>query len=332
MYVYAITIILFIKIFLLNIDNNNKLTSNVVFKVNILILLIILMCFDAYTNNTISIFYSHAIFSNNVKNFIYFIIFFLLLSNIILLNFLNVNFLNSIELTSIMSFFTVWIILLFCITNFFSFVFVIELISSSVFIYLIIFYNFNNSYNYFFKNFNSNKEILFLNSFIYIFWISFISIINFFLFIYLILNSTNVIDFFLIDYILIMQKNSYSSLNYLFSFYIFLILIFSFFLKLGFIPFFLWKPYFFKILPYKFIYLYVTIFFFLLFIFFVNLIIIHLNFYITDYYIIFILLLFISFILLFLITSNNSNIKIFLAISSVINSLNLFYGILYIVI
>lgn len=330
-YIVILTIIFFIKILYLN--DNFKIKSNVVFKFNLIIIFLIFTITVLYTNLSINIFYSHIVFTSNAKFFFYFIIFYFFISNIFLIIFVNKNFINSIELGSILIFLLLWTLFIFLINNFFSFIFIIELMSLSAFLILILFFNPNSSYNFFFKNSNSRENIIiFFNAFLYIFWISFLSIINLFLFIYLLLKSANSVDFFLIDFIFLLNTINNTQLTFFYNFYIFFIFNFSFFLKLGLVPFFIWKPYFFKSLPYKFIYIYVTIVFFFLFIFFINLLISSFSYFIINYFLLYIVFFFLSFFMIFFVIFNNYNIKIFIATSSILNSINLIYGIFFLII
>ena len=110
-------------------------------------------------------------------------------------------------------------------------------------------------------------------------------------------------------------------------FYIFLVwlnFLFCVFLKCGLVPFFFWKPTFFKGIPTHSLMFYITFFYFFLFLF----LLIFLLTYVSDlfyfYNILNLLLLSIGILLLLVIVLESFFIKTFLAISSIINTLVVF--------
>lgn len=211
------------------------------------------------------------------------------------------------------------------ITNFITFIFFFELLSLSMLLVLALFIN-NNQWCFFkitghgkFLNFN-----LFIYSFIYLFWISFLAIINLFVLLIYIFKSLATLDFSLFEIIILHNLSLLSFSNFSNLLIIWCVYLFSFFLKLGLVPFFLWKPNFFKSIPLAYIYIYVGYFFYFLFLFFLNLI--YSSFYLWVTYLISInlILAFFGFIILVFSLLNITNIKIFIAFSSILNSFLLF--------
>ena len=184
----------------------------------------------------------------------------------------------------------------------------------------------NNSnylfFNFFKKNINTN---LFIYSFLYLFWISFLSIVNIFvLFIYL-NKFINSFDFYFIDLLVLFKFYNVCFSEYTNLVFFWFFFIFSFFLKLGLVPFFLWKPNFFKSIPYIYILNYVVVFYFFFFIYFIY--ILFSVFYLFNFYLSFInfFICFITIFILFILLYNITNFKIFLSFSSIINSFFLFF-------
>ncbi len=298
----------------------------------IALIVILYFVFISYSNYSVSIFYSNIVFTDSQHNISIFIVLFLLFIYMYNLNHWITNFKNFNEYLSILILSAIWFIGLFMITNFITFIFFFELLSLSMLLVLALFIN-NNKWCFFkvtghekFLNFN-----LFIYSFIYLFWISFLAIINLFVLLIYIFKSLVTLDFSLFEVIILHNLSLISFSNFSNLLIIWCVYLFSFFLKLGLVPFFLWKPNFFKSIPLAYIYIYVGYFFYFLFLFFLNLL--YSSFYLWVTYLIYInlILAFFGFIILVFSLLNITNIKIFIAFSSILNSFLLFITILVLI-
>lgn len=298
----------------------------------IALIVILYFVFISYSNYSVSIFYSNIVFTDSQHNISIFIVLFLLFIYMYNLNHWITNFKNFNEYLSILILSAIWFIGLFMITNFITFIFFFELLSLSMLLVLALFIN-NNKWCFFkvtghekFLNFN-----LFIYSFIYLFWISFLAIINLFVLLIYIFKSLVTLDFSLFEVIILHNLSLISFSNFSNLLIIWCVYLFSFFLKLGLVPFFLWKPNFFKSIPLAYIYIYVGYFFYFLFLFFLNLL--YSSFYLWVTYLIYInlILAFFGFIILVFSLLNITNIKIFIAFSSILNSFLLFITILILI-
>ena len=288
-----------------------------------------ILMINLWTSPAISAWFGHIIFSS----FQYKIVLFIIVNMIIYLTvFTSVNYFTSREVYdyTIVTFqFTYWIILLFHANTLFTVVFLIEVIGALLFL-LIVTSTFATSF--FYRNLNLNYGHLFQNvtpypllqSILYLFWISLVSSLNLFIFILFFYFKLLTFDWYLIEYIFLYFINI-STFKEIFtlSIYWFIILV-CLFVKCGIAPLYIWKPTFFKGLPIYTLFFYITFFYFHFFLFVVNFLVVSLSqvfyFYLTITWL-FILLGF--FTLLFIICESYY-LKVFLAISSILNSLLVF--------
>ena len=225
--------------------------------------------------------------------------------------------------------FFLWIILLFCSNTFFSVIFFIEIISTLVFLLLIAStftsVDFYNNLNLNINNyFHQTTPFFYVQTLLFFFWISLISSLNLFFFLILFYLKFLTFDWFFFEYIFYYLITIENFKNLFSIFFIWFNLIFSIFLKCGLVPFYFWKPIFFKGLPLHAILFYILFFYFFIFLFFINFLLIYLNEIFYSYIYLNLLLLMIGFIILLSIICEAYYIKTFLAISSIINTLFIF--------
>ena len=222
--------------------------------------------------------------------------------------------------------FCYWLILLFMANSIFSVVFIIEVISTLILL-LIVTSVFSTAF--FYRNLNlsfghiiqQTTPYTYLQSLLYFFWVSLISSLNLFLFFLLLYTKLLTLDWFLLEYIFTYFV-TVSNVHDIMSVGLYwLIMLFCIFLKCGVAPLFLWKPTFFKGIPVYTLFFYICFFYFFLFIFFIY----FLTVYFAEifYFFNFITLTFVLFGLIILlgIVCESFYLKIFMAISSILNSL-----------
>lgn len=155
---------------------------------------------------------------------------------------------------------------------------------------------------------------------------SLIASLNLFLFITLLYLKMFSFDWFLIEYVFsyfIISNSFWDVIGFTVPWFIF---VFSIFLKCGLVPFFFWKPVFFKGLPIHMLFVYICYFYFYFFLFIIYLI----TGYFSEiyYYYLFVLttIILFSVLMLLVVLCESYYIKIFLAMSSILNSVLVFIG------
>jgi len=222
--------------------------------------------------------------------------------------------------------FMYWIILLFASNTIFTSIFVIEVLSTLIFL-LIITSTFSSSFFYrnlnlsFGHSFQQSTPHTYLQALLYFFWVSLISSLNLFLFCLLFYIKVLTLDWFLMEYVFLFLVNTSSIKELVVIGIAWFILLSCIFLKCGIAPLYIWKPSFFKGLPIYTIFIYICFFYFFLFLFIIHLLtsyfsgVFYFYSYITTVFVLTGLLT-----LLFIIC-DSYYIKAFLAISSILNSL-----------
>jgi hypothetical protein len=222
-----------------------------------------------------------------------------------------------------------WIVLLFNSNSILTTIFIIEVISAVIFL-LIVTSTFSSVYFYrnlsftFGNLFQNSTPYTFLQSLIYYFWISLISALNLFLFILLMYVKVHSLDWFTTEHIFIYLTLTTSYKNLCSLGLVWFVLLLSIFIKSGIAPLYLYKPTFFKGLPFYTLFFYICFFYFAFFLFVIHL----LNSYFSEifyfYSIIMTTLVLTGLVTLLFIICDSYYLKIFLAISSILNSLFVF--------
>jgi len=280
----------------------------------------------SWSSSDLTVWFGHIIYTSFQSKVLYliFCMFYLVIYFIFSTTYFSSNEIYDFIITKFN--FLYWVSLLFMCNSIFTLMFIIEVISTLIFL-LITTSVFSTSF--FYKNINfDNKNFFqnltpftFLQSLFFFFWISLISSLNLFVFIIFIYKSLITLDWFLLEHIFYYLTHT-SSFKALFLIGIsWFFIVFSVFLKCGIAPLFIWKPTFFKGLSFPALIFYISFFYFFLFLF---LIIFLTNYtHVLFYYYFLINLLFISLglINLFFILCESFYIKTFFAISSILNSL-----------
>ena len=222
--------------------------------------------------------------------------------------------------------FCYWLVILFMSNSIFATIFVIEVISTLILLLLV---TSTFSTTFFYRNLNlSFGHILqqslphtHLQSLLYFFWISLISSLNLFLFFLLMYTKTLTLDWFLLEYIFTYYVNVSSSID-IFSLGLYwLIMIFCIFVKCGITPLFFWKPTFFKGIPIYTLFFYIVFFYFFLFLFIIHFLTTYFSEIFYFYTLVSVLFIVLGLIVLLCIVCESYYIKVFMAISSILNSL-----------
>lgn len=209
------------------------------------------------------------------------------------------------------------------VNNLVTIVFLFEL-QSIIFLYYIALLHYNYlGYSYFSNKTNPNLQSFnfqwYINSLFFQFWISFVGVIFFMYGIFYIYRLTGFLDWSNLNLFFFLFKHSWSMLSNIDCLLVWLIFFIGLLLKIGFFPFFLWKPEIYKnfnifvLFFYMFIYLFFILFFLF---FFFNSYIITARFiwYVYIYYIYTIATIFLLFYLHAI-----HDIRSFLAYSSALN-------------
>ncbi len=249
-----------------------------------------------------------------------------------LIIFTSVNYFSSREIYdyTIVTFnFLYWIILLFYANTIFTVIFVIEVIGALLFL-LVITSTFSTAF--FYRNLNLNYGHLFqsstpysyLQSVLYLFWISLISSLNLFIFVLFLYLRLLTFDWYLLEHVFLyfINANSFKEIFAL-SFSWFMIL-FCVFVKCGVTPLYIWKPTFFKGIPLYTLFFYITFFYFHFYLFIINFLVVYLSEIFYFYLAVFWLFILSGLVMLIMVICESYYLKVFLAISSILNSILVF--------
>jgi len=223
-----------------------------------------------------------------------------------------------------------WVYWLFAANSIFTVIFIIEVINILIFLLVVTstfssaFFYKNLSYNY--GHFLSlNSPYSYLQSLLYLFWISLISSLTIFLFLLFFYLTLNTFDWVLSEYIFIYLLSTNSPKDILSFGLVWLIFLLAVFLKCGVAPVYFWKPTFFQGLPLNTLLFYITFIYFNFLLFTTHFVTLYLGQIFYYYVIVFWLLIMLCLFTLLLIITESYYIKIFLAISSILNSLFIFF-------
>ena len=294
-------------------------------------LLVLLFLLLSWSGPTVVAWYGHVIFANWQYR----------LSYVILVNFfiLLVAYSTSLYFSSsdvydyyiVMFNFFFWVFYLFYVNNIFTFIFFIEIISTLI-ILLLTTSTFSSSYFYNLRSlsqhsyFQSTTPITFFRSILFFFWISLVGSLNLFVFLTLFYLKVLTFDWFLTES-LVFYLLTVGSLKSLFVLLVvWLVLMFCIFLKCGLVPFYFWKPTFFKGMSLHSLFFYIYFFYFNLLLFLTYFLLVYMNELFTLSIAVNLSLLLFGIITVFFILFESYYVKAFLALSSILNTLFLFLG------
>jgi hypothetical protein len=225
--------------------------------------------------------------------------------------------------------FFLWTVFLFYSNNIFTVIFFIEILSTLITLLLItsVFssaYFYNNLSLTHHAYFNQSTPFSFLQTLMFFFWISLVSSLNLFVFLTLFYLKFLTFDWFTLEAVFYYVVSVSDLKSIFFISLTWFTFLFCIFLKCGLVPFYFWKPIFFKGIPLHALFFYIVFFYFFIFYFFIYFFLIYLN--ELFYFNIFINLLMLTSGLIFLvfIICESYYIKSFLAMSSILNTLFVF--------
>lgn len=225
--------------------------------------------------------------------------------------------------------FLYWLIFIFYSNTFFVVIFLIEVISTLILLFIV---TSTFSSVFFYRNINLNYGHLthyiipstYIQSILYIFWISLIASLLLFLFIILFYYKILTFDWYIIEHVFLYFINIINLYELWSLGFIWLIFISTLFLKCGLSPLYIWKPTFFKGISLNTLVFYIIFYYFFIYIYILYFLVI----YLTEIFIFFILILWIfillGLVLLCCIICETYYIKSFLAVSSILNSILIF--------
>lgn len=222
--------------------------------------------------------------------------------------------------------FLYWIILIFFSNTIFTSIFVIEVLSTLIFLLLItstfssaFFYrNLNLSFGHLFQQ---STPYSYLQSILYFFWVSLLSSLNLFLFCLFFYFKLFTFDWYLMEHVFIYFSNTASLKELLSLGLTWFVLMLCIFLKCGIAPLYIWKPTFFKGIPFYTIFFYICFFYLFLFLFIIHLLTSYFSEIFYFYSLVSMVFITTGLVTLLFIVCESYYFKAFLAISSVLNSL-----------
>ena len=224
-----------------------------------------------------------------------------------------------------------WTWLTFFSNNIFTFIFFIELLSASITLLLVTstfssshFYN-NLSYSRH-SYFAASTPTAFLQTLLFFFWITLVSSIMLFIFLLVFYLKVLTFDWNITDAILIFLYQC-STLTQMFGIsLVWLLLLVCVFIKCGTVPFYFWKPTFFKGMSLTSLFFYVYVYYFSIFFYFTYTMLFFLNeFFCLNVYLVVILSL-VATLGVSALLFESFYVKSFLALSSILNSILVFLG------
>lgn len=292
-------------------------------------LFIILVVNFSWTSPVISAWFGHIIFTSFQLKMSTFL---LVVFSLVWIAYMSSFYYSSQEIfdyTTVTYSFFLWTIFLFLANNIFTVIFFIEILSALITLLLItsVF-----SSTYFYNNlsltqhsyFNQSTPFSFLQTLMFFFWISLVSSLNLFLFLTLFYLKFLTFDWYTLEAVFsyVVSVSDLKSLFFIsLSWFNFM---FCIFLKCGLVPFYFWKPMFFKGIPLHSLFFYIFFFYFSLFLFFIYFFVVYLNelFYFNMF--INLAMLILGLIFLVFIICESYYVKSFLAMSSILNTLFVF--------
>lgn len=283
----------------------------------------------SWTSPTLMVWFGHLIFSSFQLKITYLVTFTFTLIWVAYASSFYYSSQEVFDYTIVTYSFFMWTVFLFYSNNIFTVIFFIEILSTLITLLLITsvfsstyFYNnlslTNHSY------FNQSTPFSFLQTLMFFFWISLVSSLNLFLFLTVFYLKFLTFDWFTLEAIFYYVV-SISNLKSIFlTSLVWFSFLFCIFLKCGLVPFYFWKPIFFKGIPLHALFFYIVFFYFFIFYFFIYFLLIYLS--ELFYFNIFINLVMLTTGLVFLvfIICESYYIKSFLAMSSILNTLLVF--------
>lgn len=222
-----------------------------------------------------------------------------------------------------------WEVLLFAANSLLTVLLLIELLTTAVFVVLV-----SSSFSSFSfystldfhraRSFTTGGPAGFLRSLLSLFWMSLVISLNLFLFLILFVLHFGTTDWFVIEYVFMYFVQTYEMPWPTHITLVWWNLLISVFLKCGLVPFYFWKPVFFKNLPIFTLFIYIVLFYFFLILFLISFFVATLGELFLFFSLCNVLLLAAGLFSVILLLLDSYMIKTFLAMSSILNTLLVF--------
>lgn len=249
---------------------------------------------------------------------------FLLLLMILMNSFFTTRDLNDFAITLVLLYY--WLFSLFFVNSLFAAIFLIEILSSVVFLFAITSTfsstTYYNNLSFHLGGFRQSAyPTAFLKSLVFFFWVSLLTSLTLFLFLSLVYLRYYMLDWNSLGDIFKFFTSFTSPEDIILSSFSVLLLLFSILFKCGIAPFFFWKPTFFDGFSIKMLAVYISFYYFFVFIFLIYIISIHFIGYLYYYSHILVVFVILGFFTFLSTLCESLYLKTFLAISSILNSL-----------
>ena len=293
--------------------------------------LLILLVHSTWSGPALVAWFGHIIFSTYQFKITYVLFLFLASYLVSFLTAVHYSSTNVYDYTITVFNFFVWLWFMFFSNNVFTFIFFLELLSASITL-LLVTSTFSSSY--FYNNlsysthsfFQTSTPTALLHSLMLFFWITLVASLMLFLFTIFFYLKFFTFDWGLTDSIFLFLVAVSSLKSLLMITFTWSLVLICLFIKCGIVPFYFWKPSFFKGMTLLSLFFYTYIYYFALFLYFVYVLFIYFNeVFLLNLYPLTVLLV-IGTLMLSTILLESLYIKSFLALSSILNSVLILYA------
>jgi hypothetical protein len=291
---------------------------------------ILFFIFNNLYINTCVTWCGHLVITNFNFNLTFLFLFLFFFVNLIILNSIYFSSREVYDFMLVIFNFLVWVLLLFYSNTLFCIIFFFEILATLLFL-LLVTSSFSTIFSYrklnhsWLNYFKLNFSIFLINSFLYFFWVSLLASVLIFFFLLLFIHKFNTFDWYLLEYLyyyILFNISIFESIN---IFIIWFGLLSAFFIKTGLVPFFFWKPIFFKGVPFYFIFFYTLFYYTAILIFFIIFIIFYFLDLFLNYIYVYLFFLLFGFFMFIFVLGEGTYIKTFFAFSSILNTLLLLF-------
>ena len=294
-------------------------------------LLVITLIVLAWSGPSVVVWYSHLIYHNWHYRISYLVIMMFSLALITFLTTFVFTNNQTYDFIIVIYNFFFWVLTLFTSNNFFTLIFFIEILSSMILLLLLTstfsttyFYNTQNLSKHTFVE--NSTPLIFFRAVLFFFWLSLIASLALFFFLTLYYMKLLTFEWYLTESIFLFFTSTSNFKSVYSLLLVWALIIFCIFLKCGLVPFFFWKPVFFKGLTSHVLFFYLTFYYFFLLLFFIIFFLSHVNELFFFYSSVFLFFSIAGLLMIFFIFFESYYLKAFLAISSILNTLFIFFA------
>jgi hypothetical protein len=294
-------------------------------------MLLLMLLHFSWSGPTLTAWFGHLVFSTFQFKVTYLLSAFFTSYICLFLTGVHYSSVNVYDYTTTLFNFFLWLWLMFFSNNLFTFIFFLELLSALVTLLLVTstfssahFYN-TLSYSKH-SYFQTSTPTALLQVLLMFFWTTLLSSLTLFVFLIMFYLQFLTFDWNLIDSVFAFLVST-ASLQSIFTVsFSWLLILVCVFIKCGVVPFFLWKPVFFKGMTLISLFFYIYVYYFSVFIFFLYVIFFYLNelFFFNLYVVV--LLIIVGTLGVSVLLFESFYLKSFLALSSILNSILIFYA------